>query len=223
MISYFSAKSAQAKAKTRARQKASPSQPMSQMLSQPMSQNARRGFTLIELLVVIAIIAILAAILFPAFAAARESARRISCASNLRQITISMAQYTQEYDEKYPSTATTSFPVLLNADIKSKNIFVCPSATDADSWTVTWPVGPPTRSSYGVNSFLTAPPISLGEVQSPASTAMFFDCNADYAGDIAGLSGVLARHRRVVNVAYADGHVKLFRWDAGATEINFIP
>ena len=36
----------------------------------------RSGFTLIELLVVIAIIAILAAILFPAFAKARESARR---------------------------------------------------------------------------------------------------------------------------------------------------
>jgi prepilin-type N-terminal cleavage/methylation domain-containing protein/prepilin-type processing-associated H-X9-DG protein len=62
----------------------------------------KSGFTLIELLVVIAIIAILAAILFPVFAQAREKARQITCASNLKQIGLGILQYEQDFDEEYP-------------------------------------------------------------------------------------------------------------------------
>ncbi len=58
-----------------------------------------KAFTLIELLVVIAIIAILAAILFPVFAQARESARKISCLSNSKQISLASMMYMQDYDE----------------------------------------------------------------------------------------------------------------------------
>src|SRR5688500_9419459 len=60
------------------------------------------GFTLIELLVVIAIIAILAAILFPVFASARETARKATCQSNLKQIGNGWMMYTQDYDERAP-------------------------------------------------------------------------------------------------------------------------
>ncbi len=62
----------------------------------------KNGFTLIELLVVIAIIAILAAIIFPAFASAREKARQSSCASNCKQFGIALLQYVEDYDEGMP-------------------------------------------------------------------------------------------------------------------------
>src|SRR5882672_3761589 len=85
----------------------------------------RKGFTLIELLVVIAIIAILAAILFPVFAQARGSARKASCISNLKQLSLGYLMYMQDYDEK-----------LMQNKLDFNKPFVGPSA-----WVDSYPTG----------------------------------------------------------------------------------
>lgn len=104
-----------------------------------MTSGRKSGFTLIELLVVIAIIAIIAAILFPAFARARENARRASCGSNMKQIGLALMQYSQDYDETYPcgtdsnlayndTGALTNPYRSLNPYMKSLQMYRCPSS-----------------------------------------------------------------------------------------------
>ncbi len=113
----------------------------------------RRGFTLIELLVVIAIIGILAAMLFPVFARARESARKIQCLSNVKNIALAMQMYLTDYDMFPPAehraevhaafdafgdkdncqyaTAANPYlrwPVILDEYIKNREVWTCPSA-----------------------------------------------------------------------------------------------
>ena len=63
----------------------------------------RHGFTLIELLVVTAIVSMLAAILMPVFAQVREKARRSVCLSNENQLGLTLLQYAQDNDERFPS------------------------------------------------------------------------------------------------------------------------
>ena len=89
------------------------------------------GFTLLELSIVIAIIGILAAILLPALARTRESARRISCLNNLSQLGTALWMYAEEHDGQLPWSGGNG-----NADclfelygkyVPEKRVFVCPS------------------------------------------------------------------------------------------------
>src|SRR5437667_5970086 len=62
----------------------------------------RGGFTLVELLVVIGIIALLISILLPSLSKARESAQRVVCLSNLRQLGLSIQTYAVQYKDAIP-------------------------------------------------------------------------------------------------------------------------
>jgi prepilin-type N-terminal cleavage/methylation domain-containing protein/prepilin-type processing-associated H-X9-DG protein len=166
----------------------------------------RKAFTLIELLVVIAILAILAGLLFPVFARAREQARRATCTSNLKQVSLAFRMYADDWDGAWPFTTRKNGPSLaprnlpelqlewfwlpIQPYIKNFGVLHCPSdsvnnaerAVGAELLSMEDDPRIP-RLSYGVNIWLGGlvgnPPLPPGPdrgISYPAETALAADC-----------------------------------------------
>ncbi len=162
-----------------------------------MAFSKRRGFTLIEMLVVMAIIAILAGLLLPAVQLARKRARRIECASRVRQIGLGIGLYVDDNSGMMPAADANWSTVLAPQVDQSGNnpgergVFVCPEE-------------PTEGLGYGMNVNL-ATPTPITKIENSAERLVVSESDNATIGAIADLDGT--RHRQRVNVLFADQHV----------------
>jgi prepilin-type N-terminal cleavage/methylation domain-containing protein/prepilin-type processing-associated H-X9-DG protein len=190
----------------------------------------RKGFALIELLTVIAIIAILAAILFPVFATVRETARRTSCMSNMRQLGIAALAYAQDNDEQLPSAYSVGWMAGWCTDftwrqrilpyVKNTDIYACPSGKRARGLKCWNGATIPYLGHYGANvywGYRAATPLAL--FSAPAETYLMGEneesdwvvlpdrgpCNTEWSTTTGWVS---RRHSKGSNWTFADGHAK---------------
>lgn len=196
----------------------------------------RNGFTLFELLAVIAIIGILAAILLPALARARESARRASCLANLAQLGLALRMYAEEHDRQLPwSGGEGNADCLLELRgeyVTEDFLFICPSDANSneeamdqtwtaeiglsgDGWRGTSPVPPSVRESYDYFGAYTKAPLVYPHPSQPIpSVQLMWDITVmDEAEGIFSDIGLATNHvPSGGNVLFLDGSVQFVKW-----------
>ncbi len=167
---------------------APPAQPPRRIVSGPEARRRKRTAWLavlgcVGLLILLG--GLLAAMLLPAVRRQQAHANQTRCLSNVKQGSLAMLMYAQDYDERFPPD--TNFETTLYPYVRNAQIFVCPSAQS-----------PP---SYGMNAGLCG--LHLTMLSQPAQTTMLYDSTAE--ADLVG------RHNNGNNVGFADGHVKWYK------------
>ena len=202
----------------------------------------KKAFTLIELLVVIAIIAILAAILFPVFAQAKAAAKKTTCVSNEKNISVGFLLYLSDNEDGFPFVkGTEPWINTLQPYLKSRDILRCPD-DDSSNWKVPLPGRTTTRgTSYTLNGYLSPGNSTAAQggnfpnasgIDKPASLIYLTESAKNFAGnyfhshvwnypvstshwliDIDRPDDVSTdRHTGGFSAAYLDGHVKWQKW-----------
>jgi prepilin-type N-terminal cleavage/methylation domain-containing protein len=175
------------------------------------------GFTFIELFLVVSLIGILAAILLPALAKMRESARRSGCASNLREIGLAIHLYSVEHKGELPWSGggndARCFAGLVPEYIGDTGIYMCPSDPQYDPGTpfLNSELGEydSFRRSYDYLGAWTNKPITI-DMENP----ILPNPNVPIVWDVFSASRyiVLASHVPAGgNISYIDGRVECKR------------
>ncbi len=176
---------------------------------------------------VIAIIAILAGMILPTLGKAKEKANTIACANNLRQLTLAMQMYGDENNELLPMAGglvgwNDTNPVPWTRPLLSyyhtTNVLRCTSMAQAYKGSiVNYFMG--SRGAYVAAGNQRAS-VNLRSIRFPSAYILSGDCNYDFGLGDADPDNYsqdtlfkedLTAHNGLVNVLFADGHVRAYK------------